>query len=332
MNLSRPKDLGGKALVENGWAKVMADRARRFPSKLVAGEPRLIEYAWHHFDAKHVLHLLGNEGHYNGHHRILFAGLCAWIICQGDEWLRQESMLRAGIAEMCWAEALGKGAFASELLGETTGRLLYLGPDFYADFYHPVGGLARLVDALPAGELADRLFERSAEVETIVLLMQLFHFHADHLRRPGFNKASLKKAAELTRAIFRDGPRKKVEGAVGFDEARERWGLLNGTAALVYAASSLVLEDGRTLLAAIRNSEATWKDHGALLPRWLARAQYATNGILAHLWEPAPAALHAAYLPPIKPEPIEPPAFHSEEVTQITHAFDRKRLLKGLGR
>lgn len=302
---------------------------RRLPSDW----PHFIDYAWKRFEPRTVIELLiSDESSYEGHKAILFHGLCTWVACPHNrDGLRMHGMLLAGIEYLRRAEEMGRSAAlgGSAMVADMLGRLSVIGADFYSDFYYPIGGIAQIVRSTTPGNFRRSLERRSGEIPTVIAMMQIFDFHAKHLGDgKRFYGASLGKGIKLQDEVHRAA---KTPGGVNADNADKRWKTLYPSAALSYAASTILIDATRSLLDVIRLGEASYEVHGHLLQHWLARARYAADTILAGLPEPRFAQANADVLPNVAPEATPEPPFTAEEGGIITNSFDIQRTLKGRG-
>ncbi|GJE15627.1 hypothetical protein [Methylobacterium marchantiae] len=254
-----------RAVIEQAWAKIAATDNKRHPNRLPPGFPPFVDYAWKNFDPKVVLAILVDDAaSYKGHKPIIFSGLCTWTVCPELAVLRRQGMVLVGIEHLRFAEALGRAAFkGNNLLGDMVGRTLALGQDFYNDFYYPVGGLSSLLKSSSPATFETSVFKRSREAMTVLALMQVFHYHADKLRQTGKHlPGSLEKGAELVQEIWRSRGEK---AGVAKDNVKPRWRRLGGSAALIYAASTINVDGGETLLDHICNGTANYDEHAPLL-------------------------------------------------------------------
>ncbi|MET0530468.1 MAG: hypothetical protein ABW003_19385 [Microvirga sp.] len=302
---------------------------RRLPSEW----PRFIEYGWRRFEPRTVIELLvSDEPSYEGHKAILFAGLCTWVACPSKrDGLRMHGMLLVGIEQLRRAEELGRRAAlgGSAMVADMVGRMSAIGPDFYSDFYYPIGGIAQVVRSTTPGNFRRSLERRSGEMLTIVAMMQIFDFHAKHLGDgERFYSASLGKGTKLQDEVHRAA---KKSGGVNPDNADKRWKTLYASAALSYAASTIPVDATRNLLDVIRLGEGSYETHSHLLPQWLARARYAADTILTGLPESRFAQANAAILPDVATEPTPEPLFTANEQATITNSFNIRCTLKGRG-
>jgi len=318
---------------EQARQQLRAATQRMGQRRLPRDWPRFVEYAWTTFEPRTLIELLiAEEPSYEGHKAILFAGLCTWTACPHKrDGLRQHGMLLVGIEQLRRAEELGRQAAfdGGAMIGDMIGRLSSIGPDFYSDFYYPIGGIAQILRSTTPGNFKRSLERRSGEMPTLIAMMQIFDFHAKHLAGDErYYRASLGKGSELVEVVYRGAGK---PGGVNRDNADKRWKNLYRTTALSYAASTIQLDEQRSLLDTIREGKASYEVHGRLLPHWLARARYAADAILAGLHEPRFAEANAAYLPSVVPEPTPEPPFSDEERAIITATFDIERIMKGRG-
>ena len=313
--------------VEKDWAAFEKIYGQRFPRHLTVDSPRLFDYAWKGFQPEVVLAFLGStEASYPAHKPLLFNALCTWTVCTDRPSLRQHGMLLVGIEQMRFAEALGRKAFPNnDLLGDVTARLTALGRDFYSDFYYPVGGLGAILKSSTPKQFARSIVKHSKDVLTVIGMMQILHYHQLHYSdRKAFHEASMNKATEAVERVFRDIG--NAEWAVNRTEVKRRWLRLCRPAALSYVAASLRPAEGeRSMLDIIRAGEASFEQHGSLVPTWLARTRFVLNTVLAPLAGASSfEAAQTLVVPPGEVEPLLAPSFGEEQSRVLDEIFKQR--------
>ena len=306
--------------IARGFTEISAVYRRMYPSKLHPDEPSLFDYAWARFDAKRCLAVLsGDEPTYTLQQDLLFSALCTWVVCPHRAGLRRHGMVLVAIEAMCWNESLGQAAFPDDkLLGDIFGRISPEYWDFYLDFYYPIGGLKALIKSTSPNAFRKSIEKRSSDVPNVIGLMSVLHYHADHLRGNGpYLKASLNKAAPATETVYSSGKRSGWTA----DNIDDRWQKLKGTAALSYAASSLMIEQNRSFLDIVRSGEASYAEHGQYLVEWMARARYVVTHVLSPMTKPDAARAAESYLPDVEPSPFGARVFTSEQERRIRQGF-----------
>jgi hypothetical protein len=156
--------------------------------------------------------------------------------------------------------------------------------DLYKDFYYPIGGLTAVAKSVPRAAFESTVQERSFETPTIPAMVSVFHFHSEKLRGSRkYHKASVNKArhAVIKLSHHRGKP------TVAPDNITKRWEKFRGNAALMYAASTLLVPDQenerrKTLFDAVRDGTANFEEHGHLVQEWIARARFVCQHVLAH--------------------------------------------------
>ena len=306
--------------------KVMDDLVEQhWPSKFTNESPKFKDYAWDDFDPKQVLSLLlSTTQSYDNHLKILFNGFCTWVLCRDDKQLIKNSMLLAGIEALIMDE---QKAFElipeSRLAGAIVSRIK-VDQDFYKDFYYPIGGIKTIIHCPSLENIRKQLRQSSDTISTVVMMMQVFHYHANNLQSSGkYRATSLKKGKDTAYAIWK---RRKnnglpAEGLVVPDNMDDRWQKYKTTVALIYSASTITLDSGRNLLSVIISGEADFELHGPQLATWVGRARWATESILAHLFQNDIAKYNRTHLPAGKNLHIATPNFDSEEKKMIRDEF-----------
>ncbi len=332
--MSQSKKADPRVVIEDAWRSVQAYDAQHSTDRLAQDAPRFVDYAWKRFDPKTVLTVLMSEKPaYKALKPILFSGFCTWVVCPKRIQLRQHGMLLVGIEHMRWAEVLGRAAFAGrdipnhDLLGDIMGRLRALGQDFYSDFYYPIGGLAQVVRSTTPRNFERSLAHHSKDALAIVWIMQIYDYHAKNLgNKELYWPASGGKGYELVRVL-----ESAQQDKLGINEkaSERRWKSLKSSAALIYAASTIVADEGQSLFEAICAGEATFEEHGDHLASWIGRARYAAETILGELTTPEIGQTNAALLPDITPEPTPEPPLSTVEKERIEAAFNRETINKG---
>jgi hypothetical protein len=302
-------------------------------NRLPADAPRFIEYAWKRFDVKTVIKmLLSGQSAYKALRPILFSGLCTWTVCPKRDSLRQHGMLLVGIEHMTVAEVKGRAAFAGEgisnhdLLGDIMGRLRMLGQDFYSDFYYPVGGLTQVLRSTTPGNFKKNLAKHSENTNIAIAMMQIYDFHFKYLNdKIKWYDASESKGFELVRRIFGEGRR---ETPIGFDKLGHGWREHIENVAMLYAASTLKIDDKKSFLDVICSGQADYNKYGYIISSWIGRARYVAENFWVNTEKPEIGRDNIAVLPVIETFPTPDPQFSEAERRLIEADFDRIAILK----
>ena len=311
--------------------KFRAASKQAMASGLPVDWPPFVSYAWKDYSPQILIELLlSSNRSYAPHKGILFSSLCAWTVCPDRGDLRRHAAVIQAINYLRRAEAVGsKAGLKGTKVDDLIIRMSLIGADFYSDFYYPVGGIDILLRCMSPKTLKNSLAKKSKDIDTVVLLMSIFDFHAKNLGNEGrFSNASLKKGTELVQTVFRS-QRQAKPGAVNKDNADDRWKRLFVTAALSYAASTIAVGEAGSLLDVIRRGDADYAKHKGLIPQWMARARFAADGVLARLESPRYGEASQSYLPMVEPEPTPEPSFTPAEQAGITTAFSREAQLAG---
>jgi hypothetical protein len=208
--------------------------------------------------------LLRDEPSYFAHKEILFAGLSAWTVAPNLPTLGRHAMVLAGMKELARVERRSRKRLpGAELFADIVARLHDPGMDYYRDFYYPVGGLTTLINAGSPKVLARSLATASKDIQYVVAIMRVLHFHAERLQENSiYRRASLKSAGEAASAYMR---KLKLKGAVDPTNTVRYYNPFSRAAALIYAAHSIAAEGEQSLLELMCKGEANFLDDGRLV-------------------------------------------------------------------
>lgn len=248
---------------------------------------------WSRFDPRLAGKILADErGSYFGHKEAVLAGLTAWLLAPTDDQLRQDAIALAAQEAMAGAErdhlkAL-KGAKSAVDFGVRHGAI---GPYFLEEIYFPIGGTDRLLKAPASEVLRDRYAAQEPAVRGVCEVIRIYHYHLVHgggprrRRPPGLEGAvTIIDDQELKYQPTGEKLRRRKIPPEGLsflkkDALRKKWRARHPTLALIYAASAISVGH-ISLLDLVISGRANVKDHGGLMPRWLAYARYAAKDIL----------------------------------------------------
>ncbi len=240
-------------------------------------------------------------------------------------------MLLVGIEYLRAAELKGRSIFSNtdlpgfEVLGDFVGRVRVLGPDFFRDFYNPIGGLDRVLRSPTPANFRKNIAKHAEAARTAVAMMEIYDYHTKNLSdRDMYFMKSETKGYSLVRMI-RD---KRSELGISVELSKDRWIKLEvrQTAALSYAASTLPVGKKSSLLDVICAGTANFEDHGHLLLKWIGRARYAAEVVLSSFTQPEVGRINSGWLPDLPSDPTPEPYFTQEEQAIIEAQFATAKL------
>jgi len=291
-------------------------------SVLQEGSPRLAEYALDNFDPKVVIErLLDPKPTYFAHKNILFAGLSAWVVAPHYPHLVKEAMILAGMSQLADLEAKKQKEFPqAPQLADVVIRIAGPGIDFYRDFYYPAGGLHRVVKARSPHLMRRSLKAASKYIGFQVEMMRICHYHAEHLQgSETFRQASLdwssraledliKVDSTPTIVSYHSKNRPDIKRTINAHNCKKKSAPYSPSATLIYAASSINLEN-ETLLAALCRGAVSFRKHGHYLPMWLGRAIHADRKIITPMYPSGMNNDQTEFLPAIAEIEIPAPNY-----------------------
>lgn len=321
-------------VLERVWGQLQVADGKGFPNRLGPNAKPFITYAWDNFDPQAVIgRLLDESPAYDALKPILFSGLCTWVVSPSKHSLRRHGMLLVGIEHLQAAELAGRDIFSStnwpgfEVLGDFVGRTRVLGPDFFSDFYNPIGGLDRILRTPTKRNFRKNINKHSTAALTAVSMMEVYDYHTKCLSD---QKLYYQKSEGMGYKLVRKIRDSRRDTGISVELSKERWIKLEAsrTAALSYAASTLPITDKLSLLDAICEGAANFEDHGKLLLQWIGRARYAAGVVLGDFTKPEIGRINLSYLPDIPMEITPIPEFTADEQNIIVTKFARSKLTK----
>ena len=324
--MSEPGDVPGKPNTQRRHRV----RENWKPLKLTVPLRSFVDYAWDNYDAKAVAaYLLDSDKSFYRHKSILHEGFCAWVACPARRKLREDGMVyriakAVEDAEAPWRE--GASAF-NRSVGEFVGRTLRADRRFFEELHHPVGGAARIGQAMSRIAFKRALSEHATDMLEAVHLMALHHYHLTHLRDKKIyhipskdaGAALVKKAfgASTTRLFVEDltvpNKLKTKERVPRLYKLRAdtsiiaSWSQSRPSVAYAYAAASIKTDGDRTLLHEIVSCKCTRAKHQHLMQEWFGRARYVVDSIIEQCHPEREPFDYRATLLNIEPIPFEVP-------------------------
>jgi len=305
-----------RRLIEN-WIKLGAEIGKRKNEDQGVTGINFMDFAWD-FQPKLVIEqLLTEDEAFSGENSVLFAGICSWIVFPDNLNFIRQAMMHKGRLKLREAEREGRKMFPdNRAFGEMAGRMFIPGMPFYELFYFPVGRSLSWTQLSSREELRAGLKGQSRYVKTICDLMRVYHWHAHNLRSDGkHEQASLDKGAKILAVLKESKQNESVQK--GEKTVERHWHKLGPTAAFIYAASSIDINESTNLLDLILSNRVSHSRHRRELDLWLGRARYAACDIIEHIAEPKYARTAMSYLPQGSKCEIPVPEFSADDQQAI---------------
>ncbi|MCJ2144722.1 hypothetical protein [Methylobacterium sp. E-066] len=315
---SRPKP----DLVE-AWQGIQARLSEMRPSRRQGTSRSFAEYAWDTFDPREVVTILAAPGDsYFAHKDILYEGFCAWVADPSDVTLPKRAMVLRTALHLDAAEKAGRDLYrGAGRLGDVLIRTHLVDPEFFEEIYYPIGGILRIAKSLSRAGYRSKLAECAKSTDCAVKIVEIYHYHVDNLLpQEIYGKPSLNSAAPILESVYIYEPELPGERSV-----KEYWRRKKDAAAFAYAAKSIELIEGQTLLDAILSGKTTWRYHERIFMQWLSRARYVALEILSKCAETQTSQDALGILPDFTCKSFSPPAFDDVQKGVIVEKFSRKK-------
>lgn len=309
--------------VVSAWLELERKLPRR-PEQITSAALPFIEYGWSQFNVAYVLELLmSDRPSYAGHRDILFAGLCLWLLRPGTDRMRQQAMRLVALEYLVRAEKTGRELYPSyPFLADIAGRVEILDPNFYDEFYYPVGGLSTFIDCPTRRSFRKRIQKRSDELYTVSAMMKILDYR---IRCIPFTKEWYNPTENMGYKLVSDIYHAKLlRGHAGAKEAKVRWLQYRDRASLIYAASTIKFKDGDTLLERICKGKIFSCPQPDRISVLVGRARFASNTIISKLKGEAITAIEP-YIDMTGPIlEIDLPQYNDENQAIIRQKFSQK--------
>ncbi|MEO3385252.1 hypothetical protein [Mesorhizobium sp. CAU 1741] len=253
-------------------AKQSSDRAR---------ERFFFEHTWLRFSPRRNLRfLLRDDEQFLDQKEMVTRALSTWVI-SGRRTLCKNAIALQIVSTIGRVERIAFEEHQQrDIITDFVGRVSHMKPEFFTLAYYPIGGMTTLSKMSSLKRHREVLADASKDLDAFIELMRIFHFWQAELVDPTrFAKPSLNKAVGLIADV------KAWTTFPAFSTSKLRGDLRRymGRGALIYAASTIELGNGRTLLEAMRLHFLSFDQLQPVLDLWIARAQFVTQSLLQHV-------------------------------------------------
>lgn len=304
------------------WQEIQTRLAEQRPAIHQGTSRKFIDYAWKNFDPHEVINILAQPGDsYFAHKDILYEGLCAWIADPKNPTLPQHGMVLRTAIHLDAAEKFGRDRFGGVgQIGDIYIRTNIVGAEFFEEIYYPIGGILRISRSLSRAGYRAKLTKRSKGLRHAIRVLAIYHHHVDHLSvQKIFRKPSLNIAAGLVSEIDPLGDKLPGERAI-----KDYWSAYKKSVALGYAADTIEVEQGKSLLDLILASKSTWRKHCDFVPLWFGRTRYIAEHILSQCAETETATSTLQEIPEVLPIKFSSPKFTEQQTNNIELRFKKR--------
>lgn len=310
-----------------------------------------IDYAWDNYDPKAVAtYLLESDKSFYRHKTTLHEGFCAWVACPTRRKLREDGMVyriakAVDDAERPWRD--DASAF-NHSMGETVGRMLRADRRFFEEIYYSVGGASRILQSMSRPMFKRVVGDRATDMLEAVHLMALHHYHLTHFHdKKVYHIPSKDAGASLVKKAFgAPSTRLFVEDLTDRDKQKPEvrvpkvyklradtnivasWNQSRPSVAYAYAAASIKIGEGRTLLHDIVNCKCTRAKHQHLMQEWCGRARFVIESIIEQCHPEREPFDYRAQVPDVEPIPFELPKMFPFAPQIITEGYKNAPIVK----
>ncbi|TNC06261.1 hypothetical protein FF100_34765 [Methylobacterium terricola] len=311
--------------LEQSWYAFQEKIGKNFPSEKV-GSKNFFDYAWDKFDILEIISILCSEDKsYFGHKEVLYAGFITWMICDYNTKMIRNSMSLTASLCLDSAERAARDKYNNiGQLGDIFVRMFLIGPDFFNQIYYPIGGVLQIARTTSRRTFRKQLAKESLRKICANEVIRIYHHHVDNLSHDKqFGKPSLNKAAPLVWEV--SGLSQELPAG---RKIKTAWYLANKSAALSYAASSIIVDKDKTLFEAICEGNSTWRKHGKYFDEWFGRARYAVEHILMNSSEQNTAKDNLYLVSHVDPIPFANKPYPQIYAEEIARTFKIKKVRK----
>jgi hypothetical protein len=324
-----PKDERDKAA--EAWLNFTRLHKELHAPQLPLQDRSFLNSAWRQFDPKAVASILLDEREsFFAHKEVLFAGFTGWVVDPQDTTISRSAMMLSALAEMSRSEKLAvENADSTSLFADWLVRYEKIGIYFLEQIYYPMGGIRAFSSAPSTAHMVQLLNRNRAALRAMALVMKYYHYVTVELSPKTGRAASLHGIYSVIGRMREDIKNDKVlsdklehilplpsPGAI-----KDYWRRRSTTLSLIYAASTISLDNEETLLDRLVNGQAQWRHHRANFAEWLGRARWCDQNILGKsLAADFSKKLNVA-LPKVPPLLIPVPKLSDEEMRRLSKGF-----------
>lgn len=277
------RDILGSRELTDAVKAIRSLMARYKPSSKPKNQPSFSFLALDgDFQAAEILRILtSEEPNYPGLKDVLAAGLAGWVLFPHEEEFRVNFMTHAVLEHLNLAEHdAGMGEEDLTLESDLIARYIFTDVDFLTEIYDQFGGYGAFTRSSNTEILSILIDDKIKSIQTSARAVGYLHYGADNFHDYERHFApSLNRAVKVFAAL--KDPRSSSP-YVSRSMLHKRWTSNKETLALVYAATSIELDEG-VLLDDIRAGAFSFRDHHDVLELWLGRARYVAENIFAKL-------------------------------------------------
>lgn len=234
------------------------------------------------FQTAEIIRILtSEEQNYAGFKDVLAAGFAGWVLFPHGEEIRVNFMTQAVIEHLNYAEhyaGMGDGDLTLER--DLISRYVFTDIDFLTEIYDQFGGYGAFTRVNNTEIMNILIGDQVKAIWTSARAAAYLHYGADH-----FSDHERHFAPSLNRAVKVFASLKDPRASspyVSRSTLHKRWTSSKESLALVYAATSIKLDEG-VLLDDILAGAFSFRDHHEVIDLWLGRARYVAEYIFAKL-------------------------------------------------
>lgn len=227
---------------------------------------------WLHFRPRYNIKLLlgPDEGLFSHQKEIVFMATAAWLLTGRHRTLTRNAICLAIISAIASAEREARSRTPS-LSAAYMATPILLERDFFANAYWPIGGMATLARSSSRKQHSKVLESRQLQLGFSLELIRVLHLAYELDSGDRRYELGVKKAAKIVATWH------KADRRIGQAQILRHWRLFNKRIALLYAASSIRLDNGRTLLQEFAQGEPSFELCCLHLNEWIGRAAFVST-------------------------------------------------------
>jgi hypothetical protein len=259
------------------------------------------------------------DPNYPGIVEVLLLGFCGWTISPSQPDIAYMFLRIGALEHVDGAEEQADLFNNFTVLNDIIARYNLIGVDFLQDVYYPTMAEIGTDFTVSRSTLADILETVRKPLGTLVKACEILHYHASYMTDlSSFRRISLTLIIDVLSSFRDDG---LVERTVFY----EFWTSNKSSLALLYAASTIRLDDGENLLNNILTGEVKADEFASKFELWLARARHFTEDVLPVLRIPDLVKANSKALKCVPKAAFDPPELCEEDELFLRGKFQLRQ-------
>ncbi|MBX5201024.1 hypothetical protein [Rhizobium sp. NZLR1] len=264
---------------------------------------------------KAVTLLLDPQPSYFGHKEAMLAAFSSWVIAPEDEQMQFEFVATSIKNSIKKSEELAQETCEdlSAVEVDMIARYAIAGPQFIENLYFPFTGMHLLAETVVSEASKKDVKAKERRFYTLLRMMDLCHYWSSSGIYASDFGPSVNRAIDVVERF----PDRRTVTRSGIYDA---WAEVKGNIALIYAANSVEVDEGLSLLESFKQGSIDFDRHYPVFDRWMRRARYVCDTILSKMPDLDLYESNIALLLNIDSEPFPHAEFSGRELDEINNA------------